>query len=133
MEFSDDLKAMYGTALKREGKTMKFNFSNKKKKINEELVTPKDGEKKSDFISRFMSSDLAKKEFPDNKQRVAVAFSQWKKKDKLSESSGVVIRNGEYYIWNDGGTLSKLDNDDPRIPSNKNKEEPSSVSEKDKH
>jgi adenylate kinase family enzyme len=47
--------------------------------VNEALTLPKKGEDKNDFISRFMSSELAKKEFPDNKQRVAVAYSQWER------------------------------------------------------
>jgi hypothetical protein len=53
--------------------------------LNEKLTTPKKGEEKNDFISRFMSSKQAKIDFPENKQRVAVAFSQWQrlKEDKF--------------------------------------------------
>lgn len=54
--------------------------------LNEKLALPKKGEEKQEFISRFMSTELAKKEFPDNKQRVAVAYSQWERKDKLEET-----------------------------------------------
>jgi 1,2-phenylacetyl-CoA epoxidase PaaB subunit len=53
--------------------------------LNEKLTMPKKNEEKDDFISRFMGSELAMKEFPDNKQRVAVAFSQWDRSKKLSE------------------------------------------------
>lgn len=38
-------------------------------------VEPRKGEKKDDFISRFMSA--TKKEYPDYKQRLAVAYSYW--------------------------------------------------------
>jgi hypothetical protein len=54
--------------------------------INEALALPKKGEEKNDFISRFMGSELAKKEFPDNKQRVAVAYSQWSRIHKEEKS-----------------------------------------------
>jgi hypothetical protein len=43
------------------------------------LPTPKPGESKDDFVSRFMSSEVAKKEFPDRKQRVAVALNIWRR------------------------------------------------------
>jgi len=50
--------------------------------VNEALALPKKSEEKNRFISRFMSDELAKKEFPENKQRVAVAYSQWRRKNK---------------------------------------------------
>lgn len=57
--------------------------------LNEKLTRPHKGEKKQEFISRFMGTELAKKEFPDNKQRVAVAYSQWERgslrEDNLNE------------------------------------------------
>ena len=40
----------------------------------------KSPEKQSKFMSRCMSDKITKKEFPDNKQRVAVCFSSWRKK-----------------------------------------------------
>lgn len=39
-------------------------------------VKPRKGESKSDFISRFMSETKA--EYPDEKQRLAVAYSYWR-------------------------------------------------------
>lgn len=51
------------------------------------LPSPRKKEKREDFISRFMSSEEAKKEFPDNKQRVAVANSKWREHVKSKESS----------------------------------------------
>jgi len=41
------------------------------------LPTPSDNESESDFIARCMGSDAAK-EFKDEKQRVAVCYSQWR-------------------------------------------------------
>ena len=46
---------------------------------------PNKSEKKSDFIKRFMSSPEAKKDYPDEKQRYAVALSLWKKKGKKAK------------------------------------------------
>lgn len=43
------------------------------------LPSPNKGESQNDFVSRCMSSDMMKSEFPDQKQRVAVCYSQWRK------------------------------------------------------
>lgn len=45
-------------------------------------VTPNAGESKEDFIARFMKE--TKNEYPDIKQRLAVAYSYWKNKGKDS-------------------------------------------------
>lgn len=45
------------------------------------LPTPNDNEKEDEFIHRCMSSDAAQ-EFSDQKQRVAVCYSQWREKHK---------------------------------------------------
>lgn len=50
------------------------------------LPTPNKGEKQSDFISRCMGNDSMNSEFPDNKQRAAVCYSQWKKSKKTKSS-----------------------------------------------
>ena len=39
-------------------------------------------EKRGKFISRCMSDPVARKEFPDGKQRAAVCYSQYDKKAK---------------------------------------------------
>lgn len=56
-----------------------------RKSLNE--VYPLKGESKSDFINRFMR--VTAKEYPDVKQRYAVAYSYWDNRDrkKLKESS----------------------------------------------
>ncbi len=48
------------------------------------IPTPRTGESQSDFMARFMSNSTMKTEYPDQKQRLAVAYSKWKKK-KLSK------------------------------------------------
>ena len=50
--------------------------------LREELLNPDGAEDKNNFISRFMSDEQSKKEFPENKQRLAVAFSQWERSKK---------------------------------------------------
>ena len=46
------------------------------------IPTPKKDEKKSDFISRCMSDDVMKKDYPDANQRAGVCYTQWDKKKK---------------------------------------------------
>lgn len=45
---------------------------------------PRAGESKSDYIARFMESSEARKDFPDEKQRVAVAYSMYEKRNNSS-------------------------------------------------
>lgn len=56
----------------------KIKSSLEEKIINE--IYPNKGESEKDFISRFMS--VTKDEYPDVKQRYAVAKSYWKRRDK---------------------------------------------------
>ena len=42
---------------------------------------PVKAESKEDYISRFMASPEAQKDYPDQKQRAAVAYSLWERKD----------------------------------------------------
>jgi len=51
------------------------------------LPKPNDKEKKSDFISRCMSSDIVKKDFDDSKQMLAVCYSQFEDAKKESKAS----------------------------------------------
>lgn len=50
------------------------------------LPVPEKNEDKQRFIQRCMSDDVIKQEFPDQKQRVAVCYSQW----KIAEKRGKV-------------------------------------------
>jgi hypothetical protein len=70
--------------IEEDKKPVKIKKKENKEKdvVNEALALPKKNEEKNEFISRFMLSELAKKEFPENKQRVAVAFSQWQREHK---------------------------------------------------
>jgi hypothetical protein len=53
------------------------------------MPNPKHGEPQEDFISRFMGSPEAVKDFPDQKQRAAVAYSKWR------ENTGNPILNDD--------------------------------------
>ena len=46
------------------------------------MPNPKKGETKEEYISRFMNSEEAKNSFPDEKQRLAVAYSKWAKEGR---------------------------------------------------
>lgn len=52
------------------------------------LPTPNKGEKESDFISRCVSSKVMKTEYPNKKQRLAVCYTQWRRKNKKSGERG---------------------------------------------
>ena len=44
------------------------------------MPSPRKGEQQKDYVSRCMSSEEAKKDFPDTKQRVAFCNSKWENK-----------------------------------------------------
>lgn len=50
------------------------------------LMNPKKTEKQKDFVSRCAGDSTMVKEFPNQKQRIAVCYSQFKRKAKASES-----------------------------------------------
>lgn len=52
------------------------------------LPSPKKGEKRKDFISRCMSE--AKDEFSDQKQRLAVCFTQWRNRNKKANEMRIL-------------------------------------------
>lgn len=56
------------------------------------LPNPKKNEKQGDFISRCAGDETMNKDFPDNKQRVAVCYSQWKEAKAKAMAS---VGNGE--------------------------------------
>lgn len=57
---------------------MKFKILNEEAELTE--VSPNKGESKQDFISRFMK--VTKNEYPDRKQRFAIANSYWERRNK---------------------------------------------------
>jgi len=46
------------------------------------MPSPHSGESLSGFVSRFMGSKEARKSFPKQKQRAAVAYSEFKRRKK---------------------------------------------------
>ena len=75
------------------------------------LPSPRNKEKKSDFVSRCISDLTEKKEFEDNKQRSAVCYNIFKEaKSKVS----IIVGEG------DGESLYFADSDD-RFVTKKNK------------
>jgi hypothetical protein len=51
------------------------------------IPSPNKNEKKNDFISRCMGSEVMKKEFPNQDKRSAVCYSQYDKRKKKSKAS----------------------------------------------
>ena len=71
----------------------------KQESLNE--VYPNKGENKKDFISRFMS--VTKDEYPDQKQRYAVALSYWNRRNKNKNESMTIdddIENVKKFLLN---------------------------------
>jgi hypothetical protein len=68
------------------------------------LPHPSEGEVLKAWIDRFMSSEIAKKEFPDHSQRLAVAYSKWRESGRsaptpqktLSRYTKTTRRQGAY-------------------------------------
>lgn len=44
------------------------------------LLIPHDKETQNEFISRFVQDKNMRKEFPNRKQRLAIAYNQWREK-----------------------------------------------------
>lgn len=70
-----------------------INIDDFKNGVNVQDVEPKKGENKDDFIARFMSE--TKEEYPDNKQRYAIALSYWDRRKKVKDSEMVIDTNEE--------------------------------------
>jgi hypothetical protein len=51
------------------------------------LPTPKKNQEEDEFISSCMSSETMLKEYPNQKQRAAICYSQYRRKKKKSEGS----------------------------------------------
>ena len=51
------------------------------------LPTPKKNQEENDFIASCMGSETMNKEYPNQKQRAAICYSQYKRKKKKSEGS----------------------------------------------
>ena len=70
------------------------------------LITPEKGEKTKDFVGRFMGNKTAVKDFPDTKQRAAVAYQTYRdtkkkqRKEARLEEDSTIIPN--VYILSQG-------------------------------
>jgi hypothetical protein len=62
------------------------------------LVKPKNKEKKTDFVSRCIGDTQTNKDFPDQKQRIAVCYSQWDKAKK-DASASVELNDDEFLVF----------------------------------
>ena len=61
------------------------------------LPSKRKDEKQNEFMSRCMSDDVMKKEFRDNKQRVAVCINQYQtRKKNKGEASWDDVRKGDF-------------------------------------
>jgi|688.fasta_scaffold00095_65 hypothetical protein len=69
------------------------------------LPKPNKSEKQSDFISRCAGNETMNKDFPDQKQRVAVCYSQWKEA-KASAVACVGDGDNEVLILNSSKNIS---------------------------
>ena len=73
------------------------------------MPSPDRDETKKNYISRCMSSEEAKRDFPDSKQRVAFCHSKWENKGK---SSGAIFiyedpKTGELFHYKRRGAYRK--------------------------
>ena len=87
------------------------------------LPTPNSGEAEKDFIARCMSTDVMTTEFPEQKQRLAVCYSQFRRKQKglilrtvgsfqlrkLSDDQRVIAGYASIPIIDDDGDLITLE------------------------
>jgi len=55
--------------------------------IDEALIEPKSDETEQEYVSRFMGTKRAQKDFPNQKQRLAVAYSKFKSKNEDLEDA----------------------------------------------
>ena len=49
------------------------------------LLTPNKGETQAEFLVRFMGNEAMVKDYPDEKQRSAIAYSQWRKSKEMHD------------------------------------------------
>ena len=70
------------------------------------MPSPHEGEQKKDYISRCMSSEEAKKDFPDSQQRVAFFHSKWENKSQWAYEYEDT-KTGELFYYSRKGTYRK--------------------------
>ena len=62
------------------------------------IPQPKAGEEQDAFISRCMSDEAMKKEYPDQKQRSGVCFSQWRRKEVMIDTPLIVEKSFDAFL-----------------------------------
>lgn len=55
------------------------------------IPMPDKGEKKDDFVSRCMGDNIMNKDYPDQKQRSGICYSQWNEHEKKKEKKGEIM------------------------------------------
>jgi len=71
------------------------------------LVTPKKSEKQGEFVSRCMGDETMNKDFPDQKQRAAVCYSQFKKDNaSIGASESLEEYKNDFYNMSVGSLNS---------------------------
>lgn len=61
------------------------------------IPKPKANETESDFVARCMGDDVMAREYPDQKQRAGVCYTQWKRKDMENEMETREIKDVEIF------------------------------------
>lgn len=61
------------------------------------LPNKKKGESKQDFLNRCAGDSVMVKEYPDQKQRLAICYSKWG--EKKAKASYVITFGSEEYIY----------------------------------
>ncbi len=74
--------------------------------IEEALVEPKKGESEAEYVSRFMGSKRANKDFPNQKQRAAVAYSKFNAAKGKKED--MEIKDTKFFPGEDGDTEANM-------------------------
>jgi hypothetical protein len=60
------------------------------------MPSPQPDEKQYDFIHRCMGDPEANKTFPEQEQRVAFCYSQWRDRFKKKASKFIIRTNGQH-------------------------------------
>ena len=72
------------------------------------MPKPNKGESEADFVARYMEDATAKKDFPNAKQRLAVAYSEYKKHSQKSEEPELFFFKASITkIWEDQIDIKK--------------------------
>ena len=71
------------------------------------MPKPIKGESKEEFVARFMSSEEAKRDYPDKKQRLAIAYSMWRQHNKKMEINNFTVKAPITKSWEERVDVQK--------------------------